>query len=138
MAKATDRTVSETGVTTARPPVKPEALGHIAGRRFHPHRQTAIADRHTAAGAQWMPAGLWGRPAFYGETHHKQRCVAEEVTAVRTGVGMIDVSTLGGIELRGPDAAEFMNRFYTYGFLKQPVGRTRYAVLVSELSLIHI
>ena len=49
---------------------------------------------------------------------------------------MIDVSTLGGIELRGPDAAEFMNRFYTYGFIKQPVGRTRYAVLVSEQGVV--
>jgi len=136
VAKATDRTVSETGVTTARPPVKPEALGHIAGRRLHPHRQTAIADRHDAAGAQWMPAGLWGRPAFYGEPDDKLRCVAEEVTAVRAGVGVIDVSTLGGLELRGPDAAEFMNRFYTYGFLKQPVGRTRYAVLVSEQGVV--
>ena len=56
--------------------------------------------------------------------------------AVRTGVGVIDVSTLGGIELRGPDAAEFMNRFYTYGFLKQPAGRTRYAVLVSEQGVV--
>ncbi|MGB2419948.1 MAG: aminomethyltransferase, partial [Luminiphilus sp.] len=136
VAQATARTVSETGVTTARPPVKPEALGHIAGRRFHPHRRTAIADRHDAAGAQWMPAGLWGRPAFYGEPDDKLRCVAEEVMAVRTGVGVIDVSTLGGIELRGPDAAEFMNRFYTYGFLKQPVGRTRYAVLVSEQGVV--
>ena len=136
VAKATERTVSETGVTTARPPVKPEALGHIAGRRFHPHRCTAIADRHDAAGAQWMPAGLWGRPAFYGEPDDKLLCVAAEVTAVRTGVGVIDVSTLGGIELRGPDAAEFMNRFYTYGFLKQPVGRTRYAVLVSEQGVV--
>jgi sarcosine oxidase subunit alpha len=136
VAQATARTVSETGVTTARPPVKPEALGHIAGRRFHPHRRTAIADRHDAAGAQWMPAGLWGRPAFYGEPDDKLRCVAEEVMAVRTGVGVIDVSTLGGLELRGPDAAEFMNRFYTYGFLKQPVGRTRYAVLVSEQGVV--
>jgi sarcosine oxidase subunit alpha len=56
--------------------------------------------------------------------------------AVRTGVGVIDVSTLGGIELRGPNAAEFMNRFYTCGFLKQPVGRTRYAVLVSEQGVV--
>jgi sarcosine oxidase subunit alpha len=136
VAQATDRTVSETGVTTARPPVKPEALGHIAGRRFHPHRRTTIADRHDAAGAQWMPAGLWGRPAFYGEPDDKLGCVATEVMAVRTGVGVIDVSTLGGIELRGPDAAEFMNRFYTYGFLRQPVGRTRYAVLVSEQGVV--
>ena len=136
VAQATARTVSETGVTTARPPVKPEALGHIAGRRFHPHRRTAIADQHDAVGAQWMPAGFWGRPAFYGEPDDKLRCVAKEVLAVRTGVGVIDVSTLGGIELRGADAAEFMNRLYTYGFLKQPLGRTRYAVLVSEQGVV--
>jgi sarcosine oxidase subunit alpha len=66
----------------------------------------------------------------------KAQRVAEEVRAVREGVGLIDVSTLGGIDLRGPDAAEFMNRFYTYGFLKQPVGRTRYAVLVSEQGVV--
>jgi sarcosine oxidase subunit alpha len=136
VAKATGRTVSETGVTTARPPVKPEALGLIAGRRFHPYRRTAIADCHDQAGAQWMPAGLWARPAFYGHPDSRERCIAQEVLSVREGVGVIDVSTLGGIELRGPDAAEFMNRFYTYGFLKQPVGRTRYAVLVSEQGVV--
>jgi sarcosine oxidase subunit alpha len=55
---------------------------------------------------------------------------------VRNGVGIIDVSTLGGIELRGPDAAEFMNRLYTFGFVKQPVGRTRYAVLANEQGVV--
>ncbi|MDA8554489.1 2Fe-2S iron-sulfur cluster-binding protein [Luminiphilus sp.] len=136
VARATERTVSETGVTTARPPVKPEALGLIAGRRFHPHRRTAMADFHEQAGAQWTPAGLWARPAFYGHLDSRDRCIADEVRTVREAVGVIDVSTLGGIELRGPDAAEFMNRFYTYGFLKQPVGRTRYAVLVSEQGVV--
>ncbi|MDA8677265.1 FAD-dependent oxidoreductase [Luminiphilus sp.] len=136
VAQATRRSVSETGVTTARPPVKPEAIGLLAGRRFHPHRRTALAAHHEQLGAQWIPAGLWGRPAYYGAPADKAQRVAEEVRAVREGVGLIDVSTLGGIDLRGPDAAEFMNRFYTYGFLKQPVGRTRYAVLVSEQGVV--
>ena len=136
IADATERTVTETGVTTARPPVKPEPLGVIAGRRFHPIRKTPMDERHRSLGAHMIPAGSWRRPAFYGEARNRAACIAAETQAVRTGVGMIDVSTLGGIELRGPDAAEFMNRIYTYGFLKQPVGKTRYAVLTNEQGVI--
>jgi hypothetical protein len=88
--------------------------------------------RHTEMGAKMMPAGNWQRPAFYGEPQHRDACMRAESSHVRNKVGLIDVSTLGGIELRGPDAAEFMNRIYTFAFLKQPVGRTRYAVLTSE------
>ena len=136
IANATERTVTETGVTTARPPVKPESLGVLAGRRFHPIRKTPMDERHRSLGAHMIPAGSWRRPAFYGEPQNRAACIAAEAQAVRTGVGMIDVSTLGGIELRGPDAAEFMNRVYTYGFLKQPVGKTRYAVLTNEQGVI--
>ncbi|MCH1493092.1 MAG: 2Fe-2S iron-sulfur cluster-binding protein [Luminiphilus sp.] len=136
IAQATDRTVSETGVTTARPPVKPEPLGLLAGRRFHPVRKTPLDSRHRALGAHMIPAGSWRRPAFYGKPSQRTACIAAEAQAVRTGVGIIDVSTLGGIDLRGPDAAEFLNRIYTYGFLKQPVGKTRYAVLTSEQGVV--
>ena len=136
IARATDRTVSDTGVTTARPPVKPEPLGLIAGRRFHPIRRTPLHDRHLTLGAQMIPAGSWRRPGFYGRPDQRQAAIAREAQAVRSGVGMIDVSTLGGIELRGPDAAEFLNRIYTYGFLKLPVGRTRYAVLTNEQGVV--
>lgn len=136
VAKATDRSVNETGVTTARPPLTPEPLGLLAGRRFHPFRQTPLHERHLKLGAQMMPAGNWQRPAYYGIPEQRDALIQAEVNAVRTGVGIIDVSTLGGIELRGPDAAEFMNRLYTFGFVKQPIGKTRYAVLTNELGVI--
>ena len=136
VAKATDRSVNETGVTTARPPLTPEPLGLLAGRRFHPLRRTPLHDRHLCLDAQMMPAGSWQRPAFYGAQEQRAAAIQAEVNAVRTGVGIIDVSTLGGIELRGPDAAEFMNRLYTFGFAKQPIGKTRYAVLTNELGVV--
>ena len=136
IAKATDRSVTETGVTTARPPVTPEPLSLIAGRRFHPLRRTPMHAHHLRLGAQMMPAGAWQRPAYYGDAPDRLKHIAAEAEAVRTNVGIIDVSTLGGIELRGPDAAEFMNRLYTFGFIKQPVGKTRYAVLTNEYGVV--
>lgn len=132
VADATQRTVAKTGVTTARPPFGVEKLAHMAGRRFDPIRRTAMHQRHLQLGATMMPAGNWQRPAFYGPANQRDHSLQQEVTNVRNHVGIIDVSTLGGIEVRGPDAAEFMNRIYTFAFIKQPVGRTRYAVLTNQ------
>ncbi|WP_286238108.1 FAD-dependent oxidoreductase [Neptuniibacter halophilus] len=132
VANATDRSVTETGVTTARPPFAPEKLAHVAGRIFDPYRRTAMHRRHLALGAKMIPAGNWQRPAFYGPADQRDQCIHAEASHVRNKVGLIDVSTLGGIEIRGPDAAEFMNRIYTFAFLKQPVGKTRYAVLTND------
>ena len=136
VAAATERSVSETGVTTARPPFVAEKLAHVAGRSFDPYRISAMHFRHKELGAKMIPAGSWQRPAYYGSVENRLQCIAAEAHAVRTNVGVIDVSTLGGIELRGPDAAEMMNRMYTFGFLKQPVGRTRYAVLTNEQGVV--
>jgi sarcosine oxidase subunit alpha len=132
VANATDRTVTQTGVTTARPPYAPEKLAHVAGRIFDPVRHTAMHYRHLELGAKMMPAGNWQRPAFYGKSEQRDDCMKMESQHVRNKVGIIDISTLGGIEIRGTDAAEFMNRMYTFAFLKQPVGKTRYAVLTNE------
>lgn len=132
VASATGRTVTETGVTTARPPFAPEKLAHSAGRMFDPYRRTRMHQRHIELGAQMMPAGNWQRPAFYGAPSQRQACIRDEAWHVRHQVGVIDVSTLGGIELRGPDAAELLERMYTLGFAKQPVGKTRYAVMTNE------
>jgi sarcosine oxidase subunit alpha len=136
VASATDRTVTETGVTTARPPYAPEKLAHVAGRVFDPVRHTAMHYRHLELGAKMMPAGNWQRPAFYGQPAERDNCMQLESQHVRNRVGIIDISTLGGIDLRGPDAAEFMNRIYTFAFLKQPVGKTRYAVLTNEYGVV--
>lgn len=153
VASATGRSVTETGITTARPPFVPEKLAYVAGRGFAPYRHTAMHFRHLALGAKLIPAGIWQRPGYYPPAGQlldgsdasplnpaarriRDACIEAESLHVRRHVGLIDVSTLGGIELRGPDAAEFMNRIYTFGFLKQPVGKTRYAVLTNDQGVV--
>ncbi|VVN58135.1 Sarcosine oxidase subunit alpha [Pseudomonas fluorescens] len=132
VAWATQRNISETGVTTARPPFVAEKLAHVAGRAFDPYRQTPMHARHVQAGAKMMPAGIWQRPAYYGKAQDRDACMQAEALHVRNKVGLIDVSTLGGLDVRGPDAAELLNRLYTFAFLKQPVGRSRYALMTNE------
>ena len=136
VAKSTGRSVAETGVTTARPPYAPERIAHNAGRSFYPERHTSMHHRHLEAGAQMMMAGAWWRPAYYGPSNAKDRCMREEARNVRENVGVIDVSTLGGLEVRGPDAGEFLNRIYTYAFVKQAVGRSRYVAMVNEQGVV--
>ena len=136
IAKASGRTVAETGVTTARPPFTGEKLGVLAGRAFNPERCTAMHHRHLEAGAQMMPAGLWWRPAYYGAPAQREACIREEALAVRNGLALVDVSTLGGLEVRGPDAAEFLERMYTFAYKKQPVGRARYVLMTNEAGTI--
>ncbi len=136
VARSTDRTVAEIGVTTARPPFTAETLGVLGGRGFEQERLTAMHHRHLEAGANMMTAGLWWRPAYYGAKDQRQRLIDEEVKAVRGNVGMIDVSTLGGLEIRGRDAAEFMNRLYTFTYAKQPVGRARYVLMTNEQGVV--
>lgn len=134
VAKATDKSVADTGVTTARPPVAPEKLAHCAGRRFFPALQTNIHHRHLEAGAQMLQSGAWYRPAFYGDD--PERAIRNEVMQVRKSVGLIDVSTLGGIDMHGPDAAEFLNRIYTFAYKKQKVGTVRYALMTNEAGVV--
>ena len=136
VADATGKTVAETGVTTARPPFAAEQLAHTGGRGFFLKRHSAMHHRHIELGAEMMQSGAWFRPAFYGEAADKNACIQAEMNQVRSGVGMIDVSTLGGIEVRGVDAAEFLNRVYTGGFKKQPVGKARYALLINEAGVV--
>ncbi|CAE6945276.1 Sarcosine oxidase alpha subunit [Ectopseudomonas oleovorans] len=136
VAQATGRSVSETGVTTARPPFCPETLAQVAGRGFDPYRQTAMHARHLELGAKMMPAGFWQRPAYYGAPEQREACMQAEARQVREKVGLIDVSTLGGLDVRGPDAAELLNRLYTFAFAKQPVGRSRYALMTNEQGVV--
>ena len=136
LARATAQEAGETGATTVRPPVVPVTIGHLAGRSFEPVRYTAMHLRHLEAGAKMMPAGLWLRPEFYGERRRRAALIEEEARNVRENVGLIDVSTLGGLDVRGPDAAEFMNRMYTFAYLKQPVGRSRYVLMTDVAGVI--
>lgn len=135
-AEATGKKPDEVGTTTARPPFSAEKFGHLAGRSFDPVRLTAMHHRHVEAGGQMMVAGVWMRPAYYGPKEDAERLIAAEVDNCRSNVGLIDVSTLGGLDIRGPDAAELINRSYTWAYLKQQVGRARYLLMCDEAGVI--
>ena len=134
--RAAGRPLQGVSITTQRPPFHPEPIQLLAGRSFQPVRRTAIHHRHLELGAQMMPAGDWLRPAYYGDAAQRTRLIEQEALAIRNQVGLIDVSTLGKLEVRGPDAAEFMNRMYTFAYLSQPVGRLRYVLMTDETGVI--
>ena len=124
-AQATGTSEAAIGTTTARPPWSPVSLGLLAGRGHEPERHTAIHHRHEEHGATMMWTGTWRRPHSYGDP-------AAEVRAVHESVGVIDVSTLGKLLVRGADAAAFLERLYPNRFGDLKVGRIRYAVLGTD------
>ncbi len=132
LARVTGNELPSLGLTTARPPWQPVSLGALAGARFSPLRHTALDAWHAAHGAQWMNAGAWRRPAHYGGTTQGAAAIAREVAAVRGDAGLIDVSTLGKIEVMGPDAGELLDRLYMNRLSNLAPGRTRYAVMLDE------
>jgi sarcosine oxidase subunit alpha len=137
LARIVGKSPGEVGSTTARPFFHPVPMSHLAGRGFHPHRETPMHSRHVGLGAVWMQAGVWLRPEYYGVPgKRKAELVREEVRAVRSGVGLIDVGTLGKLEVYGPDAAEFLERIYTGKFSTLKVGMTRYAVMLDESAVV--
>ncbi len=128
--------VAEIGTTTSRPPYCGESFGVLAGRDFDPVRRTPMHHRHIEAGAQMMDAGAWKRPAYYGAQGESKQAIAREVAAVRSKAGLIDVSTLGKIEVRGPHAAELIDRLYFTRHLKQPPNRARYGLMTDATGVV--
>jgi sarcosine oxidase subunit alpha len=133
VAELTGQAMETAGLTTFRPPYTPVTFGALAGSSrggmFAPVRMPPIA----VAGGVLEDVGTWKRARCYpadGETI--EAAVARECLAVRSDVGMLDASTLGKIEVVGPDAAVFLSRMYTGDFTSLPVGRCRYAVLLGE------
>ena len=138
LAEATGRTIAETGTTIFRPPFTPVAIGAFAGRsrgaEFRPVRRTPSHDWAAEQGAVFVEAGQWLRAQWFprpGETHWRES-VDREVRQVRSAVGVCDVTTLGKIEVRGRDAATFLNRIYANRFAKLPVGKVRYGLMLRE------
>jgi sarcosine oxidase subunit alpha len=121
----TGKALGTVGTTTSRPPVAPVELAVLAAGQHHPVRRTPLHHWHEAAGARWLDAGQWKRPESYGDS-------VAEVRAVRNGVGLIDVSTLGKIEVVGPDAAELLERVYLNRWADLKVGRARYGAMCNE------
>lgn len=137
LARIRDLPVEKIGTTTSRPFFHPTPIGHLGGRGFHPHRLTALHGWHEAAGAVFTDVGAWKRAAYYpvpGQS--KEDAIQGEAMAVRKTAGIIDSSSFGKIEVHGPDAAEFLERFFTGSFASQQVGESRYALLLDEAAVV--
>jgi sarcosine oxidase, subunit alpha len=132
------QTIAQVGTTVARPPAPPVTLGVLAGMRHHPVRRTPMHYQHDQLGAVWMDMGDWKRPRYYDPSHtgNQDQCVEREYRAVRERAGIIDVSTLGKIEVKGSDAGRLLDLVFTHNFSTLPVGRVRYSVLCDELGTI--
>ncbi|WP_028486040.1 FAD-dependent oxidoreductase [Thiomicrorhabdus chilensis] len=136
LAKLTGKSIDQTGSTTARPMFHPTPVSHLGGMRFRPERQTALHHLHVGSQAKFMEAGNWLRPEYYQSDLNRQACIEAEVLAVRESAGLIDVSTLGKMEVFGPDAANLMDRLYTMTMSNMKVGASRYAVMVDDTGVI--
>jgi sarcosine oxidase subunit alpha len=137
LARLNQATINETGTTVSRPFHHPVSLEKLAGRRFHPHRQTPFQAIHLQRDAEMIHAGIWQRAEYYRNgKSSREDCILQEARQVRHSVGLIDVSTLGKLQISGPDAARFLEHIYTGRFTDQPVGRLRYAVGCDELGVI--
>jgi sarcosine oxidase subunit alpha len=130
-ARANGQSIEQAGVTTSRPPEQPLPLGLLAGRALHFSlvRRTPMHDWHLQHGATMMDAGNWKRPEVYTSTD-------EEHAAVRQRAGLIDVSTLGKIELRGHDVVRFLEFVYPNRFESLKAGRVRYGVICDDAGIL--
>ena len=128
-AQYTGRTIGDTGGTTARPPVQPVPLAALAGPSHMAVKRTPMDQNHRELGASMVDLGPWQRAHSYGSPQ-------EECLAVRQRVGIIDVTTLGKLEVTGRDAGALLDKVYTHHFSNLRVGRIRYGLLCSDNSTI--
>ena len=135
-ARETGRAIQETGVTTSRPPNPGVTLGALGGARHHPIRRTPMHYQHEELGAVWMDMGDWKRPRYYKSAQTERESILREYHAVRQAVGVIDVSTLGKLSLKGRDSGKLLDKVYTNRFSDLKPGRVRYAVLCDEAGII--
>ena len=140
-ARCLGRSIPEVGTTVFRPNYTPVTFGAIVGRHcrdlFDPERYTALHQWHVERGAEFEDVGQWKRPWYYpqkvnGKTETMHQAVARECLAVRQKVGILDASTLGKIDIQGPDAREFLARVYTNKWEKLAVGKCRYGLMCKD------
>ncbi|MCW5238106.1 sarcosine oxidase subunit alpha family protein [Verminephrobacter eiseniae] len=140
-ARALQRPVGEVGTTTYRPAYTPVSLGALAGTMvqdcFDPSRYTALHEAHVARGAALEPVGQWLRPWYFARAGEGLRAaVNRECLAARHGVALMDASTLGKIQIDGPDAREFLNRIYANAWSQLAVGKCRYGLMLDENGMV--
>jgi len=140
-AQALGKPIPQVGTTTFRPNYTPVTFGAVAGLElgdaFDPIRTTAMHEWHVQRGALFEDVGQWKRPWYYpknGEDLHAS--VRREVLAVRHSVGTLDASTLGKIDIQGPDAATLLNWVYSNAWSKLEVGKCRYGLMLDENGMV--
>ncbi len=137
LADSLDIDIEKSLTTTFRPPFTPLPFGTIAGTKaktlFQAIRQTDIAHWHEKNTIDFEPVGQWRRPYTYRQAHQSRfDSIQEEVKNVRENVGLLDASTLGKIDIKGPDAVTFLNRIYSNSFSNLKVGRCRYGLMLND------
>jgi sarcosine oxidase, subunit alpha len=125
LGEATGQSIAEVGTTVWRPPFAPVSLGALAGRGYEPTRVSPMHGWHTTHGMVPLIAGQWIRPDHYGDP-------SGEVRTVREKVGLIDVTPLGKLDLRGPDVVKLLETVYVNGWANLAVGSVRYGVMCAE------
>ncbi len=135
LAEARGMPLATVGLSRPRPYSQPVPLAALAGgetgQHFKPKRRLPLHDWHESAGATFVPVGLWLRPLVYARQGGWEPVLAEAGN-VRRAVGITDVSTLGKIDVQGPDAARFLDFIYANTFSTLPVGRARYGIMLRE------
>ncbi|MEM8948284.1 MAG: sarcosine oxidase subunit alpha [Pseudomonadota bacterium] len=137
VSETTGQPIAELGVTTFRPPYTPVPFGALVGQNrgklFDPVRKTPMHAWHETWGAVFEDVGQWKRPRYFPEPGEDMAAAVDrEVRATRNAIGMLDASTLGKIDLKGRDVAEFLNRIYTNAWSKLAIGRCRYGLMLGE------
>ncbi|MCB2074541.1 MAG: sarcosine oxidase subunit alpha family protein [Novosphingobium sp.] len=138
LAAATGKSIAEAGTVLSRPPYQPVAIGvlagHHRGEHFRPERRTASHNWAAGHGASFVNVGQWKRAQWYTRAGERDwlETVNREVTMTRGGVGICDVSTLGKIDVQGPDASTLLDRLYINTFSTLAVGKARYGVMLRE------
>ena len=135
LAQARGVTIAAVGQPRPRPYTQPVPFAALAGgevrEHYKPKRRLPLHEWHERAGASFVPTGLWLRPLVYSPRPGWES-VLEEARSVRAAVGITDVSTLGKIDVQGPDAARFLDFVYANTFSTLAVGRARYGIMLRE------
>lgn len=138
LAASTGKSIAEVGTILSRPPYQPVAIGALAGyhpgKHFRPARKTTSHEWAISNGATFVDTGLWKRAQWFSQPGESDwlTTVNREVKATRSGVGICDVSTLGKIDVQGPDAATLIDRLYINMFSTLTIGKARYGVMLRE------
>ena len=141
LAQTVGRPIPEVGTTRFRPPYHPTTIGAYAGIElgslYAPYQRLPGHEAHVAAGAVFEDYGAWKRPAYYAQGNESEEAaLAREAKAVRQGVGLLDYSPLGKLEIHGPDAREFLNRVYLNNIQTLKVGGCRYGLMLNEAGIV--